>query len=73
MNHNHICLLEFPTHTVRVNQSRDGRIHCFKYDRTACDMAVFEESDQDAASDYILASLPNIQYYISWSGDNIED
>ena len=73
MNHNHICLLEFPTHAVRVNQSRDGRIHCFKYDRTACDMAVFEESDQDAASDYILERLPSIRYYISWSGDNIED
>jgi hypothetical protein len=73
MNHNHICLLQFPTHTVRVNQSQDGRIHCFKYDRTACDMAVFEESDQDSASDYILESLPNIRYYISWSGDNIED
>jgi hypothetical protein len=38
-----------------------------------CDMAVFEESDQDAASDYILASLPNIRYYIQWSEDNIED
>ena len=72
MNHNHICLLEFPTHTVRVNQSQDGRIHCFKYDRTACDMAVFEESDQDAASDYILESLPSMRYYISWSGDNID-
>ena len=73
MNHNHICLLQFPTHTVRVNQSEDGRIHCFKYDRTACDMAVFEESDQELAADYILESLPSIRYYISWSGDNIED
>ena len=72
MNHNHICLLQFPTHTVRVNQNEDGRIHCFKYDRTACDMAVFEESEQESAADYILESLPSVRYYISWSGDNID-
>ena len=73
MNHNQICILQFPTHAVRVNQSEDGRIHCFKYDRTACDMAVFEESDQELAADYILESLPSMRYYIAWSGDNIED
>ena len=73
MKDNHICLLEFPTHTVRVNQTEDGRIHCFKYDRSACDMAVFELSDQELAADYILESLPSMRYYIAWSGDDHEE
>ena len=73
MNHNQICILQFPTHAVRVNQDASGRIHCFKYDRTACDMAVFELSDQESASDYILESLPSMGYYIQWSEEDRED
>ena len=69
MKDNQICLLQFPTHSVRVNQDEDGRIHCFKYDRTACDMAVFELSDQESAADYILESLPSMRYYIQWEND----
>jgi len=69
MENNQVCILQFPTHAVRVNQDEDGRIHCFKYDRTACDMAVFEESDQESAADYILESLPSMRYYIQWEND----
>jgi len=67
MDHNQICLLQFPTHHVRITQGLDGRIHCFKYDQSACDFAVFEESDQESAADYILESLPSMRYYVSWS------
>lgn len=67
---NQICILRFPTHSVRVNQDTSGRIHCFKYDRSACDMAVFDGSDQESAADYILESLPSMHYYIKWSEED---
>lgn len=69
MDHNHVCVLEFPTHRCHIQQSESGRIHCFKYDQSACDFAVFESSDQDSAADYIMTALPDLRYYIAWSGD----
>ena len=69
MDHNQICLLQFPTHTVRITCNEDGRIQCFKYDQSACDMAVFEESDQESAADYILTALPSMVYYVNVTDD----
>jgi hypothetical protein len=63
-NSKRICLVQFKTHSVRIDQTLDGCIHCFKYDRDHCDMMVFSDSEQEDASTYIMTPLPSITYRV---------
>ena len=68
-NSKRICLVQFKTHSVRIDQTDDGCIHCFKYDHDHCDMMVFSEQEQDDASMYIMTPLPGITYRVITEDD----
>jgi len=51
------------THAVHVKQGVNGHIHCFKYNNSTCDFAVF--TDQWEASEYILTELPTTRYQVT--------
>ena len=56
---NNIVQINYHDHHVHV--SRDTSTQClvlFKYNDSRCDFAVFNQSEWDIASDYLLTALP---------------
>ena len=62
----HIALVTFNGYRCRISQSTRGQIHCFKYTDNSCDWQVFDPSDQESASDYILTPPPSHFYYVDF-------
>jgi hypothetical protein len=60
------CVIRFTTHAAHVQVDHRGVVQVFKYGARSCDFDVFEESDQVAASDYILTPPADTHYYVSF-------
>lgn len=59
----------FKTHQVYISKDDDSSvIHCFKATDNRCDMQIF--TNEDAASDYILAPFDNIVYSLVIAGED---
>lgn len=57
--------LNYRSHRVYISQDTEtGSLHCFKYTDRRCDLAVFDRSEYDMASDYILAEFPSGNYQL---------
>jgi len=60
----YIAHMQFRTHAVHIRQDPEsGRIYCFKYTPSRCDLASFESGDQ--AADYILEPFTSLVWYVS--------
>jgi len=58
--------IRFRTHAVHITQDADsGRVHCFKYTHTLCDIESFD--DYDLAADYIALPFNSWQYVVEIS------
>jgi hypothetical protein len=52
--------IKYQDHAVHIARNpTTGHIVCFKYNQHRCDLMEFDANEYDAASDYILESLPN--------------
>ena len=59
----------FKTHQVYISKDIDtAYIHCFKATNDRCDMQIF--TNEDAASDYILAPFNDIVYSLVIAGED---
>jgi hypothetical protein len=51
--------LTYPTHYTAISHDRDqGRVLCWKHDRSHCDFAEFMDHDLEHISLYIMQPLP---------------
>jgi hypothetical protein len=57
-------LIQFSSHSVRLDQNSSNQICCFKSDGSHCDMAIYTIDDLDDLADYIVAPLPSVVYSV---------
>jgi hypothetical protein len=62
------CQIRFPNHCCYIRVDPD-HIHIFKYNKRACDFAIYSIDEQDLASDYIMTELPCVYYAVTVQGD----
>lgn len=64
-----IATVQLRSHRVVIRQDTEtGRIYCFKYTPSRCDMASFDSGE--LAGEYILEEFDPIRYYIDIPEDS---
>jgi hypothetical protein len=65
--------IELTTHRVHVSQDDEtGRIVCFKYDGSACDFESFNRDQEYDVADWIMKSIPILNYRVVILDDDSE-
>lgn len=59
-----IAQLCFHTHYVHIGRNGQGTLYCFKYTDSRCDFAVFDCDHELAAADWILETLPSLEFIV---------